>query len=364
MTDRGVGLGEATRRAMERAERERRQAGADGPPPRPGDLYALAATADPHGEWLVVAAGEGGGWVVLPADLATVAGAADVEVPAEEPGGPLVVYGRFPVVVPASLLAPELRSGRVGEARRAAAEERWRALAGGAETPVREADHDPDYRRRLGELAAAQRALAAAAAESRSAGGGRPESGQGDGEEGGGGERGGSPGRGEPAAAPPVVVPARPRRPAPARFRPPPWLTALAAVLALAVVGLSAWNLRLLRQIDELSGARQVATGPEVLVDEVIRGEDPSLPDADFVVLPLVWQRPPDPAERFRVTFVAPDGTVLTDLDDLAPDRHGVAAVEVPRRVLVAGTRLRIVRLGGPGGGDEIYLRPIRLLDD
>jgi hypothetical protein len=358
MNDRGVGLGEATRRAVERAERERRQAGAGGPLPQPGDLYALPATADHQLEWLVVAPADAGSWVVLPADLSPVAGAADVEVPADEPGGPLTVYGRFPVTVPAALLAPELRSGRIAEARRAAAERRWRDLAGGAETPVREADHDPDYRRRLGELAAAQQALAAAAAAAE------PDRHAGDREGGGGSGAGGAAGGGAGAAVP-VVAPARLRRPQPPRFRPPPWLTALAAVLALAVVGLAAWNLRLLRQLDELSGARQVATGPELIVDEVTRGGDLPLPDADFVVLSLVWQRPPDPAERFRVSFVGPDGEELAAVRELAPDpRLGEASIEVPRRVLVAGARLRLFRLGARGEAELIVERSIRLASD
>lgn len=358
MNDRGVDLGEATRRGVERAERERLQAGAAGPLPRPGDLYALPATADHQVEWLVVAPGEtsgersaaeaGGGtsWVVLPADLSPVAGAADIEVPAEEPGGPLTVYGRFPVTVPGVLLAPDLRSGRIAEARREAAERRWREVAGGAEVPVREADHDPDYRRRLVELAAAQQALAAAAAEAAR-----------------GGRAGGEPGGGAGSLAP-VVAPARLARPAAPRFRPPPWMTALAAVLALAVIGLAAWNLRLLRQIDELSGARQVAMGPVLNVDDVTRGDDLSLPEAELVVLTLFWRSPPDPGERFRVSFSGPDGEELDAVHQVAPDRLGEAAIEVPRRVLARATVLRLVRIGERGQDEVVVEMPLRLERD
>lgn len=349
MSERRVDLGEATRRAVEEAAAARRDASGGGEAPRPGDLYVLPATAEHGVEWLVVAGAAAGRWVVLPADLATVADVGEVEVPADEPGGPLTIHGGLPVTVPAALLRAELRSGHVREERRAAAERRWRQLAGGEPPRPR---HDPEDRRRFDELAAAQRALAAAAAaedaSSAPAGGGSDE---------GGGE-----GRGEAPTAP--VVPARRIRPAPSPLRPPPWMTALAAVLALSVVGLAGWNLRLLRQVDELSGARQVARGPVVVVDDVVRGEDLAVPDADFVVLSLVWTQPPGAGERFSLSVVSAGGEELEAIRELVLERKGEASVELPRRALRTGARLHLFRLRDELPPERILDHPIRLADD
>lgn len=354
MTERVDRLIEAGRRAAERADRERRQASAAGPAPRPGDLYALPATAEHDVEWLVVAAADGGRWLLLPADLDGTGGTADVEVPADEPGGPLTVYGRFPVTVPPALLPDDLRTGRLSEERRAEAERRWRDLAAGAEPPEHEGDFDPDYRRRLVQLAAAQRALSAAAAAAER---GDP----------GGGPGGGAPapgdgptvGREEGAGAPqpvPFVRPATRRR------LPPPWLTALAAVLALAVVALAGWNLSLLRQVERLSGPRQVVPGAEVRVDEIERGSEVSLPAAEWVLLSVAWNREPDPAERFRLRVLAPNGEELAAL--AVRPRGNEADVELPGGLLRPGGRIVLDRLGDDGGAEQLLELVIRLESD
>lgn len=324
MNDVGDRLGGAARRAAERAAGERREVGAAGAAPRPGDLYALPATAEHEVEWLVVAAAGPDRWVVLPADLAALGGGADVEVPADEPGGPLTIYGRFPVRVPASLLAADRRTGRVDEARRAAAERRWREIAGGHEPPPHEADFDPDHRRRLAELAAAQAALAAAADDEA----------------------------------------ARPPRSAPSRFRPPPWMTALAAALALAVVALAGWNLALLREVERLSGARRFVAGPEITVDVVRGDETVQLPAADVLGLTLAWAQVPDQDAEFRFSVLDAEGEELTVLPLASPAPGNEVPITVPGSKIRPGGRFRLVRVTPDGGEETLFDRPIRVEED
>jgi hypothetical protein len=344
MSERKARLGEATRRAAERLAAEERATVAGAP--RPGDLYTLAATAEHDVEWLVVTTADAGGWLLLPADLGSLAGSGDVEVPAGEPGGPLIVYCRFPVAVPAALLPAERRSGQIVEARRAAAERAWRESAAGGTPPDREPDHDPDHRRRLGELADARRALLAAVDAA-----------------GGGAGRGGAEGGGWPPAGPPAAgggeaaTPAFPARRLPL---PPSWLTALAAALALLAIGLGSWNLRLQRRVDELSGARQVALGPAVVVDEVTRGGAVAVPDEEVFLLTLEWVTPPDPAARFRLTLTGPDGEELASIAEVVPEL-GLAVVEVPREALRPGTRLRLARLVEGGPPEPVLDRPLEV---
>jgi hypothetical protein len=339
MRDHNAGLRRATRRAAERAAGERREASGGGGGPRPGDLYALPATAEHEVEWLAVATEGSGGWVVLPADSTPFAAPGEVEVAADEPGGPLTLHARFPVVVPEALLAPERRTGRVSGERRAAAERRWRRLADGeAAEPV----YDPDDRRRLEELAAAQRTLAAAAARRGGEEGGR---------DGGGGASGGG--------TVPVAAPERLRRRGPARFRPPPWMSALAAGLALAVLALLGWNLSLLRQVERLGGVQEVVRGPEVVVDERTRGEVVVPAGEEDVLISLAWAMSVEPEARFRVSLVAPGGEILSQ-EDVRP-RDNESFVKLPRSTLIDGAVLRVVRLRGDVAAGEVAVWPIRL---
>jgi hypothetical protein len=346
MSDRGDELREATRRAAERAARERREAAGGGGAPRPGDLYVVPATAAYDIEWLVVCEQGEAGWLVLPADGALLATPGEVEVTADDPGGPLTLHARFPVVVPERLLAAARRAGRVGEERRAAAERRWRHLGDG--TVAAEPVHDPDDRQRLGELAAAQRALQAAASGERPASGGEGESG--------GGTSGG--------AVAPFAAPAR-LRPAKSRFAPPPWMSALAAVLALAVVGLAGWGLALQAQVEALSGARPIVLGPSIAVG--VRGaEDLVVPRAEgpsaLVALSIEWTEPVEASERFRLIFFSPQGEELDGIE-VVPTAHGVAGVAVPENVLRRARVLRLERVV-PGGPNEIVLEQTIDLED
>jgi hypothetical protein len=353
MTDRVHRLIEAGRRASERADGERREAAAAGPAPRPGDLYALPATTAYDVEWLVVAAVSGGRWLLLAADLAGTGGGADVEVPAGEPGGPLTVYGRFPVTVPGSLLPAALRGGRLSEERRAEAERRWRDLAAGTEPAALDVDFDPGYRRRVAELAAAQRALAEAAAAAEE--GGDP----------GGGPGGGAPG---PHRGPATVAhedlpgPVPILRPTPGRLRPPPWLTALAAVLALAVVALAGLSFSLLRQVERQTGARQVQLGPVVTVGEVERGVV-ELSPGERVGVTLRWDDLIEEGERFRLDLVAPDGREVLDSTLVESDSMGFAYLDLPGDKVLPGVQLRLYRVGDEAPPEPVLELMIQVAD-
>lgn len=161
-----------TARAAAAAERQERRAAAGGGPPRVGDLYVHPATAEHGVEWLVTeVAGETA--TVVPADPSVLAGSADVAVPEDEIGGPLVIHAAHAATVPAALLPAERRSGRLGGEWAEAAHRRHREVEAGAlrGSPLeREADEDPEHRRRDRELASARRDLLRAAERSAGVG--------------------------------------------------------------------------------------------------------------------------------------------------------------------------------------------------
>src|SRR5215208_2374559 len=79
--------------------------------PEPGDLFVLRATADLPVEWALLERGAGGKLLAVPADSGPPAGTADVEIPADAPGGPLSLRCRFSLWLDGALFEPDLRSG-------------------------------------------------------------------------------------------------------------------------------------------------------------------------------------------------------------------------------------------------------------
>ncbi len=227
------------RSARSTAELERRRDQSAGP----GDLFVLPATADLPVEWAVLERrSEGGGkLLVVPADTNPLVGSGDVEVGEEALGGPLSLRCRFGIWLDAGALEPELRSGTLAPETVAAALARYREAESGSLTPsslAEEVDADSEYREWIREVPQRARDLAAD----------RPR---------------------------PTVK----RFPSP--FREPAY--ALAAIFALATIGLSFWVVRLRSEVNLLSvpvfdpPSADIVLGQDVrggIVVEVARGDD------------------------------------------------------------------------------------------
>jgi hypothetical protein len=238
---------QARKRALRtEAELERRR----GQPVGLGDLFVLPATADLPVEWAVLERRpEGGGkLLVVPADTNPLAGAADIEVGEEDPGGPLSLRCRFGVWLDTSRFEPELRSGVLSPEAVAEALQRHREIESGSLAPsplAEEVDADPEYREWIRDVPECAAALAVAASRS-------------------------------------VVK----------RFPSSSWgpAHALAAALALVAIGLSFWVLQLRSEVDRLSAP--VFDLPSVQVDlgqDVRGGTTLRVPqDASHVLLVLV----------------------------------------------------------------------------
>jgi hypothetical protein len=122
----------------------------DARPPRPGDLYVLAETADFPVEWAVLEAQAGNPerLLAVPADTNPLAGSADVEILANEPAGPLSLRCRFGLWLDAARFDPARRTGSLAPEAVARALKTRTALESGdpAASPLAwEADVDPEY---------------------------------------------------------------------------------------------------------------------------------------------------------------------------------------------------------------------------
>lgn len=156
---------ELMRATAEAAETARRELAAGAGGHRPGDLVLLPATAEQAVEWLL-AERDGDRWLLVPADVDPWVGSADVEVTADETGGPLVLRCRHALWADAAVLADAMDSGRVdpGRAAEAAACHRQASADDSDGSPLqRETDDDPVYRRRDAEVATARAVIAGAA---------------------------------------------------------------------------------------------------------------------------------------------------------------------------------------------------------
>lgn len=189
------------------AELERRR----GLPAGPGDLFVLPAMADIPVEWAILERGTGVKLLAVPADAGMPAGTADVEVLADAPGGPLSLRCRFGVWLDGTIFEPRLRSGVLAPETVTQALHRFRQVEAGnlkGSPLAEEVDADPEYVDWIRDVPQRARELALAPKPSNV-------------------------------------------RPLPARS----WGMAhkLAAVLALATIGLSIWTSLLLRKVEKLS---------------------------------------------------------------------------------------------------------------
>jgi hypothetical protein len=322
-TDRWDDLQKEARKRSEQARTDRK--GRGGRAPAPGDLFVLPETADFPVEWAILDRDPGPPERLhaVPADANPLAGSADVEVPAGEPGGPLNLRCRYGVWIGADAFQPERRTGALAPAAVEEARHKWRELERGepSASPLAwEVDADPEYQDWLADTAAPARA----ALEARRSAPKRP---------GGGG-----------------------------RLLPFPGskVHLLAAALFAACIGLSVWVALLQQTVDRLS--ESVFDVPVSYMD--LGGDSRGLPDETVV-------RVPPGASRFAVLFVfdqrmergtghfeivAPDGEVLSRSGPMRIKPTGESAFFLPRERFPDGRyRVRLLEGSGPGG---------RLLDE
>ncbi|MFL6194844.1 MAG: hypothetical protein ACJ75H_11780 [Thermoanaerobaculia bacterium] len=250
-------LARAARGRSERLAQALRPRG--GEPAGPGDLFVLQATAGLPVEWAVLEREPDGRWLAVPADAGPRAGSADVEVAAGEPGGPLSLRCRFAASLGAALLSPELRTGRLAEEAVAEALHRVRQIASGVQEPSpleEEVDADPEYQDWVRDVLAPAHKLASQAGRRKSS----------------------SPGTGGWT-----------------------WGHRLAAVLALASIGLGFWVARLQREVDQLAAPIFNAPTADVTLGAQERGRTVvRVPrEASRVVLRLIVALPIEPQDGY-----------------------------------------------------------------
>lgn len=294
-------LRDDTRRAVER----HKEPPADVSGPRPGDLFVSPATAEHDVEWLV-AARRGNEVLVVAADADPQVGSGDVEVPEDEPGGPLVLHCRCAAWVDATTFDPEHLGGRLERHRADAAHTRWRRLETGTATgsPLeRETDADPAYQDRAEELAAARDALLRHAAE---------------------------------------LEHRRQRR----RFTggagsTPVWLRAVAALLLVALMAALWWGSAAWRRVEELSGPTLIAGSAQLTVGSTLRSDSIEIRPSgsgQHLLLDLLAGDDLPEADRYQAVLLDHRERELARLDLAFTGIE--ASVIVPRSLLPPGTYL------------------------
>lgn len=140
-----------TRQRYAAAETELRERSREAP--RPGDLFLLDACGELPVEWAAVEVHpeEPRRLWVVPADANSLAGGADVAVPADAPCGPLTLRCAFGLWVDARQCNPMRRTGTLPAESLERARRRRRDLAEGSAGPT-EADADSEYRAWIAEM--------------------------------------------------------------------------------------------------------------------------------------------------------------------------------------------------------------------
>ncbi|MFL6236754.1 MAG: hypothetical protein ACJ76N_26730 [Thermoanaerobaculia bacterium] len=272
----------------------------------------MKATADLPVEWAILDHWpEKGQLLAVPADQSPLAGSADVEVPAAAPGGPLSLRCRFGAWLDAGLFDPGLRSGSLAPETLAEALRRVRRVEDGTLEPAglaEEADAESEYKDWIREVPERARALALAA------------------------------------------------RPAASRMGLWEWNRLAAAVLALAVIGLTVWVAALRREVEQLSVPVFDAPSRDIILGEKVRGrsvlEVPT--KASHLELSFVVEGEIPPQEgRFEILDAKGSSVWSSNLMRLIPDRE--FRLILPRNLLPDGEyHIRIVpREGGHSLADS-----------
>lgn len=287
----------------------------------PGDIFLLFETAEQSVEWAAVARDlrDPGRLLVVPADTHPQVGSADVEVPADERCGPLVLRCAFGAWIRDRELTPVATSGVLPARYVLAAQARWSALESGTldgDDLGAEVDGDPDYGDWCEMLAEARSALE------------------------------GSPG--VPEAPVPAPLGERSRR----RYGPFGHPYALAASILLAVA----------LAFTALQWRREAASGGEALVNlpvawltpsERVRGGPTtvSVPGGAEQVLLVLEVRDPAAYSAYRLRIQdRGSGETVWSHDRLTKSGAVELAVVLPRRLLAPGEyRLRLEGLGDDG---------------
>ena len=296
------------------AERARRS----GLPAEPGDLFVLPATSELPVEWAILERGTGGKLLAVPADSGLPAGTADVEVPANAPGGPLSLRCRFGVWLEESLFNPDLRSGVLAPETVAEALHRVRQVESGslAGSPLgEEVDADPEYVDWIRDVPERARELA--------------------------------------LAARPSNVRRFPIRSGGVAHK-------LAAVFALLAVGLSVWVVLLRREVEQLSAPIFNAPSGEVVLGSEVRG-GATLPvprKASHVALTLVLDFSIEPQEG-RLEIVNRFGEPVWSQSKVPLTPGAEFEVILPRNLLPYGDyRVRVY----PASGTQFLAeQPLRI---
>ncbi len=241
-------------------------------PAAPGDLFVLRATAELPIEWAILEQRDGR-LLAVPADTNPAVGSGDLAVGAEALAGPLTLRCRFAVWLEAEACEPGLRTGSLSPETLTAARRCHRRLAAGARlsSPLaEEVDVDTEYRDWLRDVLEPARTLVSTAPA-------------------------GEPGKTE-------------------RFARHAWGPAhrLAALFALAALGLAIWGVQQQREIGRLHREADLLSAPifgistaEVVLGRENRGgevlEIP--PGASHVLLVLVLDPSIDAREgRFEIS--------------------------------------------------------------
>lgn len=285
-------------------------------PPLPGDLFALAETADFGLEWLVLDRADVPSRLLLvPADTHPLAGSADVELPSRHPLAPLTLRCGYGVWIDPDELEPEDRTGVLDDATlEEALKKRWalarESLRG---SPLeREVDVDPEYQDWVDEiLVPARTALEEAHQE---------------------------------------VVEVRTEE---ASHEPLRLAWGIAATLLFAVVGLSLWTMSLYEQAQRAREPELLAAIPQaVTLGGPRRGEGnlqvryPEMGQGIFLVL----ESEADAYSTFRVEIVSEDNgrswTGTVSFPEAEPGSSREILLRLPME-FVGADREVIVRLFG-----------------
>lgn len=268
-------------------------------PAGPGDLVVLAATAELPVEWAILDR-RNGELLAVPADTHPLVGSADLSV---EPDRSLVLRCLSGLWLSAAMFKTHLRTGVLSAESVTAALHRWRQLEKGelAASPLaEEVDADPEYREWIRDVPQRARALALA------------------------------------AQGPSQVTPGGAA-----------WATRLAAVLALATIGMSVWVFQLRQEVAWLS--EPAALSEAIDMSDDTRGDTVvTVPrEAKSFHLRLLVDSVTGPHEGY-VEITNHDGDVVYRSSLLRFPTGGQLAVPLTRRRLPDGVyRIRLYSQAG-----------------